>query len=394
MSALNQFGPKAASTAPTKTGQTVPSRVKSILESDPNNKFRWNLFLEAAEWNGKPITDTVLEDLWMMMNEVHDLNAPDATVAKVVNIIARQDEYHPVKEQYFTTEWDGVQRIAAFFQDFCGTEVDDVHTAEYLAWAARYLFVSAVNRIYQPGCKVKSNLVLMGEQDDGKSRLCRSLFGEFWSAPRVDMTTKEGAIVLQNLWCCELAEASFINRYDPEVVKQYLDDPADNYRSPYGRKTEIHKRHSIFVTTSNSLYPLRDWTGGTRYIPVEVAHIADETITSVRPQLWAEAKRLYDEGYRFWLEKNFPSDTALYATVQKVRKFHAAPDHDADTIMSTIESCGLTEIWNDQIGKRDSIDADKLFPSIRESKVIAILTNLLGWERMKSNTRRGYRAPK
>jgi predicted P-loop ATPase len=88
----------------------------------------------------------------------------------VVKNIARSNKFHPVRERFDALQWDGEARIDEFFITYAGAEDTELNRA-----ISRKFFMAGIKRIYQPGCKFDTMLVIEGEQGTGKSTLFKLL---------------------------------------------------------------------------------------------------------------------------------------------------------------------------------------------------------------------------
>mgnify|MGYP000461300385 CR=1 FL=1 len=100
-------------------------------------------------------------------------------------------------------EWDGVVRLENLYIDFLGA-----NNTGYVKAATRKSFVAAVARIYEPGTKFDSVVVLVGPQGCGKSTIFAKMGNEYYSDSLnlTDMKDKSGAEKLQGDWILELGE--------------------------------------------------------------------------------------------------------------------------------------------------------------------------------------------
>ena len=165
-------------------------------------------------------------------------------------------------------EWDGVERVDMLLIDYFGA--DDT---PYTRAAIRKTLVAAVARIYKPGTKFDSILVLNGPQGVGKStffaRLGREWFSDSLSIS--DMKDKTASEKLINSWILEISEMSGIRKTEVEVVKSFVSRQNDKFRQAYGVNVESHPRKCIIVGSTNSEGGfLRDVTGNRRFWPVHV----------------------------------------------------------------------------------------------------------------------------
>ena len=221
--------------------------------------------------------------------------------------VVEDRHFHPLREWLDAlSEWDGTARLENLYIDYLGAK----NTA-YVKAATRKSFVAAVARIYEPGIKFDSVVVLVGPQGCGKSTIFAKMGKSYYSdsLSLIDMKDKSGAEKLQGYWLLELGELAGLRKTDVEIVKAFVSRTDDIYRPSYGRTVESHPRQCIIVGTTNSESGfLRDITGNRRFWPIKVTgtskkkswDITDEEVL----QIWAEAKYLYGQGETLYLNEN------------------------------------------------------------------------------------------
>lgn len=275
------------------------ANLMKILENDARwkgrlrfDEFRQGVTDGESEWADHHTIELKawLEETWIT-GEVKT-----GVVREAVETVAQRHTYHPVKEWLEGLRWDGEERIPAVFADHCGVPI-----SPYSCAVARSLFVSAVARVFQPGCKVDTMVVLEGAQGLGKSRLVQALFGPRWHC---DITQEPGSLdFYQNLrgkWIGEFSELSAMGKADQNKVKQALTQTHDTYRASYGHYSRTYPRQFIFIGNTNKAEYLADETGARRYLPIECTEINPEAVEAVRDQLWAEAVQRYRAGEKWW----------------------------------------------------------------------------------------------
>ena len=116
-----------------------------------------------------------------------------------------------------------------------------------------------------------------------------------------------------------------MNRTDAGTIKSFLSTKEDKYRPAYGRTTEIHKRQSILIGTSNEREFLKDDTGNRRFWPIDVGKNTPtknvfEELPKVIDQMWAEA-------YCYWAmgEQIFP-DKEMTEAAEREQETHKHQD--------------------------------------------------------------------
>ena len=119
-------------------------------------------------WN-----ESDLGALQIYLERVYGLYTP-AKLKSILIAVAAERAYHPVQD-YFASlpAWDGIKRVDTLFIDYLGA----ADTA-YSRAVARKMMTAAVARIYEPGVKFDSVVVLNGPQGMGKSSFFAKLGGE------------------------------------------------------------------------------------------------------------------------------------------------------------------------------------------------------------------------
>ena len=136
------------------------------------------------------------------------MSTPTNRISEAIVYIARQNVYHPIREHIRGIEWDGTERVDSLLSEYAGV-IDTPLTREI----SRRFLISCVARIFQPGCKVYTCLVLVGPQGARKSSFLRKLamLQEYYSDTQLDLGSKDSYQSLAGgVWIYELAElASF-----------------------------------------------------------------------------------------------------------------------------------------------------------------------------------------
>lgn len=229
-------------------------------------------------------------------------------VRDVIDLEARSNAYHPVRDYFGSLRWDGTKRLARLFIDHCGAvsgdDEDSADTTKYIEAVTRAFFISAVARVYQPGVKADCMLVLEGPQGALKSQLLRTLARrDEWFSDSLphDLESKDARSHLAGLLIVEMSEIAQFRRSEIETVKAFLSCRIDRYRPAYGRTDVSVPRQCVFAGTTNSQVYLRDPTGNRRFWPLRVEAIKIEDVATIVDQLWAEAVVAYHQGEIWWL---------------------------------------------------------------------------------------------
>ena len=357
-------------------------------------------------------SDADLASLSAYVDRVYHIYSPSKMKSALLTVTSERS-FHPIKE-YFDSlpEWDGTKRVDTLLNTYLGAE-----DSSYTRAVMRKTLVAAVARIYEPGVKFDTILVLAGDQGIGKSTFFSRLAGIWFSDSLAiaDMRDKTGPEKLQGYWILELSEMNGIRKIDVETVKSFASRQDDKFRVPYGTVVESHPRQCIIVGTTNTMTGfLRDVTGNRRFWPVSLVntppkHSWDLSKADVS-QIWAEALHLYNAGeelilkgeeaslameqqqdalenddreglVREYLEKLLPEDWTSMSVTQR-RIYMAGEEFDQSGKVGTIRRdrvCNV-EIWSECFGK-DPTSIQK-----QDSYAIAaIMKKIDGWERYTGN---------
>lgn len=250
-------------------------------------------------WN-----DTDLANLNWYLSNNYGIYAPSKTKDALLAAASRR-AFHPIRDYLLSLpSWDGVPRIDTLYIDYFGAP-----DTSYTRAVSRKIMIAAVARIFEPGTKFDSVVIINGPQGIGKSTFYSRLGGKWFSDSLTvtDMKDKTGAEKLQGYWILELSELSGMRKADVETVKSFISRTDDKFRASYGTNVEDHPRQCIIVGSTNADSGfLRDITGNRRFWPVKVEgngelHAWDMTQETV-DQIWAEALVLYKAGENLYLE--------------------------------------------------------------------------------------------
>ena len=276
----------------------------------------------------------------------------DIAVTKAVD----DRSYHPIREFFETLpDWDGVERADTLLIDYLGAE-----DTPYVRAVTRKELCAAYCRVYHPGIKFDSMIVLNGDQGIGKSTLIAKLGGEWYSDSLnlSDMNDKTAAEKLQGYWIMEIGELAGMRKADLDKVKAFISRQDDKYRASFGRRVTPHPRQCVFFGTTNSQNGyLRDITGNRRYWNVKVPgngkykpwDMDEDTVK----QVWAEVMVYAKAGEKLYLSPELEA----YA---KEEQRAAMERDDREGLVQEYLDMLLPDTW-------DSMDVYKRRDYVREA---------------------------
>lgn len=310
-------------------GRPYPSavNVETVLTHDARWKkwLKYNDFGGRVEVDKKPRTDVIDTKVALWLHRVYDLELSTDRVAEVLVYVAQtRYRYDPLRDYLSALSWDGVKRIDTILQRAFAVETPDhAHGDELVSCIARCFFVSAVARAFDPGCKVDTQLVLVGTQGKGKSTALAALCPNraWFSDTQIDMASKDRFQALDGVWLYENSEMDLLRGAALSRLKGFLTSQVDRYRSSYGRNVEDHPRRTVFLGSCNDREFVDDPTGMRRFMPLCVrgdGAMDVAIVTSERDQLWAEAVAMYRDGLPWHLDADGRAAMADHADGYRV----------------------------------------------------------------------------
>ncbi|MGI9071023.1 MAG: VapE domain-containing protein [Bryobacteraceae bacterium] len=247
---------------------------------------------------GAVIGDYEISLITAVLQNGDDIRVGSDTVAEGVATVAKSNSCHPVRNYLEGLRWDGERRIDAWLVTYLG-----VPPSNYAAAIGTRWLISAVARIFEPGCKADACLILEGlRQGQGKSTALRILGGEWFSDEVGEIGNKDTLLQIRGKWIIELAELDALSRHDASRIKAFISRQVDRYRPPYGRVTVDVPRQCIFAGTVNHDTYFKDETGNRRFWPVRTGKIDLEALRRDRDFIWAEAVELFRDGHNWYLD--------------------------------------------------------------------------------------------
>ena len=332
-------------------------------------------------------------------------------VQDAVTVTANNHARDPLLDYLNGLVWDGSERLDTLFIDYLGAE-----DTPYTRAVTRKMFVAAVRRAYQPGCKFDQICILSGVQGIGKDTLLARMGRQWFNDSITSFENKDAREALRGVWIVELGEMSAFNKSEVEAAKQFLSQTEDRYRAAYGRHTLVYPRRCVFFGTSNVDSYLRDVTGNRRYWPVDCEkqdpantrkNVYRDLTSDVVDQLWAEAVVRHRAGEELiltgplageaiaqqaahretdtwegqiarWLDRPVPLDWADW-DAERRRLWWQGDFLDADKVETRLrEAVCVAEVWAECFGQGARIEP-------KDSRRIGlILSGLPGWVNRKA----------
>ncbi len=281
--------------------------------------------------------------------------------------------YNPVRDYLTDLSWDGTPRLESWL-----TNASQLESTSYSREVQKLLLIAAVGRIFEPGIKYDTMVVLEGPQGGYKSSLIRWLGGQ-WACDGIPQLRssgdKEVVDAMQGMWLVEIEELSSFKKADVDVLKSFLSKRFDRVRMAYARRAQDYPRQCVFIGSTNDATYLRDMTGNRRFLPLDVGTIDIQKVP--RDQLWAEAVSVW--------QKNPMSEI----TLPKAAWAEAALEQEKRRVIDP---------WEDVIGgvlsklTTDTVSAESLVtemqlkgykPNQYDYRRIRQIMQMFGWEHVR-----------
>jgi len=255
-------------------------------------------FTEIPQWYpiGKPLVPWTDNDAIFVKHSFAERQKYDINVMGIQEgalIAANRQRYHPLKDYLNDLVWDGKERAKTWLHDYAG-----VMANEYSESVGLKTLLGAVTRIFEPGCKFDTVLIIEGAQGAGKSRLIEAMGKQWYGDIHLEPHNKDTVAAMRNKWIIEISEMTFIKKAEINPIRSFLSRATDRPRLSHRRNAEDYPRQCIFIGTINpeAVGYLTDTTGNRRFWPVTVPEgfkVKVEKMERDIDQIWAEVVYKY-----------------------------------------------------------------------------------------------------
>jgi predicted P-loop ATPase len=312
----------------------------------------------------------------------HEIAASAGVVGRGIQTVAREDPFHPVRDYLNALNWDGTPRLDTWLTTYLG--VEDSHYVR--AIGSRFL-ISAVARVFSPGCQADHMPVLEGPQGILKSSALKALGGSWFTDRISKLGSKDASMELAGVWIIEMPELDALTKATNSAIKSFVTRRHDRFRPPYGKHVVDQPRQCVFAGSINPTGGyLKDPTGARRFWPVACGVIDLKALARDRDQLWAEALVRFRDGAVWWLET--PELQAL-ATAEQAARFEV--DAWAETVSNWLlgrDDVSVGEVLVGSLGV-----PQESWSQTAQNRVAAILA-LTGFQRYRPGKTGQPRTPR
>lgn len=279
----------------------------------------WRMFDKGAADEAGKLRDDDLSRLRIGIERKYGIAVEARMAREAAEVAARDHAYHPIRQRLLELHqaWDGAPRLDKFLQTHARAVVDWAghDLTPYLEVVGPLMMVGIVARVFKPGCKLDSQITLVGPDGARKSSFWKVLAdslgpGLFTDAvPDLDGDQIKLWEATKGKLIVEVAEGAAVRKSDLQKTKAALSTTGGTFRTAWGALPEDRPRKFVLVSTANDLefLPNGDAALRRRFWPVIVGAdklnpIDTDALAEAVPQLWGEAVALYlemsDDGQR------------------------------------------------------------------------------------------------
>lgn len=290
------------------TNLDAVSSITSIL----GDSLRWNELKNRAERDGESIKNS--NQFYLDLADEFGIDIKKDLAKDAMLKVCKNNPYHPIKDYLTQIHQESNRNITADeatenlkeFLDNIGI-LGDYEQIGFIK-----CMLSAVYRLFNPGCQVDLMLIIHGKQGQGKSTLLNILGGIGYIDIAGDPNSKDGLMEMHSGWIIEMAEVEkFTRTKEAFTTKSIITRRTDTYRPPYGAEPVENERGFILTGTTNETDVLIDPTGSRRYVIVNTTQRLDfDYVKESRDNFWLNIYALYLLNHPHWLS---PEESLIQA---------------------------------------------------------------------------------
>lgn len=319
---------------------TSPQNYMCFFDNAPgiSGKLKYNLIKRKYMIGDKEFSDGLNATLF---NQAYDFfkTSNKTNFDSAVKQYFNEHSYNPVINYLKSLKWDKENRLETVFIDWLGAEDSKLNREMTKKW-----LLAAVKRILIPGCSFDNIIVLYcPEGGGGKTTLVKRLglnFGNGEDNYYNELTgndildTKRAVEKMNEAWIMSFDELDGLNKKDVNIIKTFLSGTEEKIRLSYDRFVSTHKRHCVFIGSTNENTFLKDYSSETerRFWVIPITRTYKDNIVwngftkDVVDQIWAEAYYLLQKD----INQSLDLDISLYADMSEKQKEFKSYNNDVD----------------------------------------------------------------
>ena len=301
--------------------------------------LRYNDFLRQVEINGEPINDVWRAKLRNRFEQsIGNGTRNKQVVDDFIDEYSDKYKYNPVIDYLNSVrdKKDPSIKCKDVFLKWFDVQYTNEKEKEIIERLSEKWFVSAVKRIFEPGCFIEGMIVLVGKTGVGKSTFIQRLAKGYAIEASFDIENENKSTeALNRCWICNFDEFKSLEKKEPEVVKEFLTRTSGTTRLAYRHDAEEFKRHNVFISSTNYGYILKDYTGQQerRFWVFQCnikdkQNIVDNFTDDIVDALWADALSIYEsnKNYNISISDFNDYETSIFIKLQRIFKSYMNDD--------------------------------------------------------------------
>lgn len=262
-----------------------------------------DVFLKTPPWRednciGEKVRDSDIAEIRTYLRRSYLDFASKSLIDDWITSYSNKNRFHAVRNYLNNLPaWDNVPRAETLFIKFLCVKDTPFAREVTMNW-----LIAALARIFYPGCRYQTALILHGAQGIGKSYIIESLGGKWYSAIIDNVEDPHAVDSIQNIWIGEFKEMAAMRKAELNAIKSFIERSEDNRRAAYERRAVKNKRHCVFVITVNDDQFLNDMTGNRRYMILHCNNDRLHYVKGLTPeyidQIWAEVLIKFNEIFK------------------------------------------------------------------------------------------------
>ena len=219
--------------------------------------------------------------------DVTKVTAPQDIIISALNLCVREHSTIDLGLLDYGCTWDNKPRLSTWLTDVGGALYASASERDYVNAVGEYFLLSAVKRLYWPGCRVGVIPVLLGAAGFGKTSILEILGGNFFAS--IHPRDIDSVDIEPHLRGVRVAAFDGVDQYSPSEL-QRVSSFVSRHDDICGRPGSRIPRHTVFACTADTAVSPFSRITNPRLLPVTIGSGAQlDELMDIRPKLFAEA---------------------------------------------------------------------------------------------------------
>ena len=289
----------------TKNSTIKPTYKNCVLIFENSEYFKGhslmlNDFTKRIEYDGKPLTNAIRSIIRNTFENSGGFRNKDV-IDDFIYQYSYDKRYNPVidyLDSIRNKRRDDIKCKDVFIKWF---KVEETQHKIVERMTEKW-FVSAIKRIFEPGCPIEGMIYVFGKTGTGKSTFIDRLSKGFSYQYVGDLENTSKIVEVMNMcWIVNFDEMKSLVAKPSNVVKEFLTTMSDTVRLAYRTDAEEYLRHCVYFGSTNNPDVLKDYSGEIerRFWPI-ISTLEDKQFIfnnfndDIIDAIWADALYIYE----------------------------------------------------------------------------------------------------